>query len=72
MTTPAAAIKTEISRLIDMQIQVFGRPAPLTPFELADCRRRAERIKLLGRELDQIGITAIQEGRFPRVFVSTI
>ena len=60
MTSPAAAIKTEIRELIDLQIQVFGQPAPLTPFELDDCRRRAERIKSLGRELDQLGITAIR------------
>jgi hypothetical protein len=61
MTTPATAIKTEISQLIDLQIQVFGQPAPLTPFELEDFRRRAERIKSLGRELDQVSIAAIQQ-----------
>ena len=60
MTTPAAAIKSEIRELIDLQIQVFGQPAPLTPFELEDSRRRTEKIKSLGQELDQLGITAIQ------------
>ena len=60
MTTPAAAIKSEIRELIDLQIQVFGQPAPLTPFELEDCRRRTEKIKSLGQGLDQLGITAIQ------------
>ena len=60
MTTPAIAIKTEIRERIDLQIQVFGQPTQLTPFELADYRRRAERIKSLGRELDQLGITTIQ------------
>jgi hypothetical protein len=60
MTSPATAIKTEIRELINLQIQVFGHPAPLTSFELEDCRRRAERIKSLGRELDQVGIAAIQ------------
>ena len=34
MTSPAIAIKTEIRELIDLQIQVFGQPATLTPFEL--------------------------------------
>ena len=58
-TTPAAAIKTEISQLIDLQIRVFGQPARLTPFELEDCRRRVERIKRLGQELDHVGRTAI-------------
>ena len=52
MTTSATAIKTEIRQLIDLQIQVFGQPSPLTPFELEECRRRAERIKSLGRELE--------------------
>jgi len=60
MTSPATAIKTEIRQLIDLQIQVFGQPASLTPFELEDCRRRIEKINSLGRELDQIGITTIQ------------
>jgi hypothetical protein len=61
MTSPANNIKTEIRELIDLQIQVFGQPAPLTPFELEDSRRRAERIKSLGQELDQVGIAAIQQ-----------
>ena len=59
-TNPANAIKTEIRQLIDLQIRVFGQLTPLTPFELEDCRRRAEKINSLGRELDQLGITAIQ------------
>lgn len=66
MTTPATAIKTEIRELIDLQIQVFGQPARLTPLELEDCRRRAERIKSLGRELDQVGIAAIQQEEWRR------
>jgi hypothetical protein len=67
MTSPDTAIKTEIRELIDLQIQVFGQPTPLTPFELADCRRRAERIKSLGRELDQLGIAAIKPHEWRRV-----
>ena len=47
MTTPATAIKNEIRQLINLHIEVFGRPSPLTPFELEECRRRAERIRLL-------------------------
>jgi putative intracellular protease/amidase len=48
------------AQLIDLQIEVFGQPSPLTPFELEDCCRRAEKINSLRRELDQLGITAIQ------------
>jgi len=30
MTTPASAIKDEVRVLIDVQIETFGQPAPLT------------------------------------------
>jgi len=66
MTIPATAIKTEIRELIDLQTRVFGQSAPLTPFELEDCRCRAERIKSLGQQLDQIGIDGIQQERWGR------
>jgi hypothetical protein len=66
MTTPASAIKNEILELIQVQIEIFGQPAPLTSVELKECRRRAERIKLLGRELDRFGTTAILEERLGR------
>jgi len=66
MTTPASAIKDEVRELIHAQIAIFGQPAPLTSSDLEDCRRRAERIKLLGRELDQVSTTAILEERFGR------
>ena len=59
MTSPATAIKTEIRELIDVQIQVFGQPSPLTPFDLEEFRRRAERIKSLGQKLDQVGIAPV-------------
>jgi len=55
MTTPATAIKHEIRELIGVQIETFGQKSPLTPFELSECRHRAERIKRLGQELDRIG-----------------
>jgi hypothetical protein len=64
MTTPATAIKNEIRELIHAQIEIFAQPAALTSFGLEECRRRAERIKLLGQELDRIGITAILDKRF--------
>jgi hypothetical protein len=64
MTTPATAIKNEIRQLINLHIEVFGRPSPVTPFELEECRRRAERIRLLGQELDRIGLHTITDERF--------
>jgi hypothetical protein len=67
MTSSAAAIRTEIHELIDRQIQVFGQPAPLTTLELEDCRLRVERIKSLGRELDQVSIAAGQQEGLPKV-----
>ena len=66
MTTPATAIKNEIRELIHAQIEIFGQPTALTSFELEECRRRAERIRLLGRELDRVGRVAISEERFGR------
>ena len=66
MTTPALAIKDQIQELIHRQIEIFGQPARLTSSELEECRRRAERIKLLGQELDRIGATVILEQRFAK------
>ena len=64
MQTPATAIKNEIHQLINLHIEVFGRPPSLTPSELAECRRRAERIRLLGQELDRISLRTIMDGHF--------
>jgi len=64
MTTPAAAIKNEIRELIHLQIEVFGQPTRLTPLDLDECRQRAERIKLLGQELDRLGVSAVLERAF--------
>jgi hypothetical protein len=54
MTTPATTIKDEIRELIDIQIDAFGQPTPVTASELSECRYRSERIKLFGHELDRI------------------
>jgi hypothetical protein len=64
MTDPAPAIRDEIRELIEAQVKTFGQPASLTPSELSECRCRAERIKLLGQELDRVAARAILEGRF--------
>ena len=66
MTTPAAAIKNEIRELIYVQIETFGQLSPLTPSDLSQCRYRAERIKLLGQELDHIETRVILDQRFGR------
>lgn len=66
MTTPANAIRDEIRDLIHAQIEVFGQPACLTSSELEECRRRAERIKLLGQELDRVGRMTIVDERIGR------
>jgi hypothetical protein len=46
--------------------EIFGQPTALTSFELEECRHRAERIRLLGQELDRIGRMAIQGEQFRR------
>ena len=66
MTTPANAVRYEVWKLIDDQIKTFGQRLPLTPSELKEFSVRAERIKQLGRELDQIGRAAILEKLFSR------
>jgi hypothetical protein len=66
MTTPASAIRDEVWELIQSQIETFGQPSPLTISELSECHYRAEKIKLLGQELDRIGTVAILEQRFGR------
>jgi hypothetical protein len=68
MTTPANAIKNEIRELIQVQIERFGKPSSLTSSEIHECQTRAERIKMLGQELDRIGRMAILEERFSRAF----
>jgi hypothetical protein len=67
MTDPAPAIRDEIRELIEAQLETFGQRASLTLSELSECHYRAERIKLLGQELDRIGRTAILEKRFGSV-----
>ena len=36
MTTPATAIKDEVRVLIDVQIETFGQPTPLTSSQLRE------------------------------------
>ena len=66
MTTLAIAIRDEVRELIQSQIETFGQPSRLTSSELSECHYRAERIRLLGQELDRIGRTTILEKRFGR------
>jgi hypothetical protein len=54
MTTPANDIREEVWELINHQIEAFGRPSRLTPFELSECHCRTERIKHLGQELERM------------------
>ena len=64
MTTPASAIRDEMRELIESQIDTFGQPRRLTSSEVEACCWRAERIKLLGQELDRLATRAILEERF--------
>ncbi len=54
MTTPASAIKDEVRVLIDVQIETFGQPAPLTPSQLHEFHDRSETIRILCQELNRI------------------
>jgi hypothetical protein len=64
MTTPATAIRDEVRKLIQAQIETFGRSSPLTSSELSECHHRAEKIRQLGQELDRISTMTILSERF--------
>jgi hypothetical protein len=54
MTSPADAIETEMRKLIEIQIQIFGKKSHLDDGQLEDHRFRSERIKVLGAQLDKL------------------
>jgi len=66
MTTPASAIKDEVRVLIDVQIETFGQPAPLTPSQLREFHDRSETISSLCQELNRIGTRSVMERRLVR------
>jgi hypothetical protein len=66
MTTPATTIKDEVRMLIDVQIETFGRPAPLTPFQLKEFHHRSEKISTLCQELNRIGARGVLGRRLER------
>jgi hypothetical protein len=61
MTTPASAIKDELHVLIDVQIETFRKPTPLTSSQLRKFHRRSEKLKMLCQELDRIGTRSVIE-----------
>ena len=66
MTTPASAIRAEVRVLIDVQIETFGQPAPLTLSQLREFCSRSERLKMLCQELNRIGAMSVMERRFEK------
>ena len=66
MTTPATSIKDEVRVLIEVQIETFGQPAPLTPSQLCEFHDRSETIRALCRELNRIGAKRVMERRFEK------
>jgi hypothetical protein len=66
MTTPATAIKDEVRVLIDVQIETFGQPAPLTSSQLREFHCRFEKISTLCHELNRIGARSVIERRLVR------
>jgi hypothetical protein len=68
MTTPASAIKDEVSVLIHVQIETFGQPAPLTLSQLREFHDRSETIRILCQELNRIGARSVMERRFEKAF----
>jgi hypothetical protein len=66
MTTPASAIKDEVRLLINVQIETFGQPTPLTNSQLREYHYRSEKLKMLCQELDRIGTRNVIEGQLER------
>ena len=66
MTTPATAINDEVRVLIDVQIETFGQPAPLTSFQLREFHYRSEKISSLCQELNRMGARSVMERRLEK------
>jgi len=66
MTTPASAIKDEVRLLIEVQIETFGQPTPLTSSQLREFHYRSEKISTLCQELKRIGTRNVMERRLAR------
>jgi hypothetical protein len=66
MTTPASAIKDEVRLLIDVQIETFGQPTPLTSSQLREYHYRSEKLRVLCQELDRIGTRRVIEQELER------
>jgi hypothetical protein len=66
MTTPASAIKDEVRLLIEVQIETFGQPTPLTSSQLREFHYRSEKISTLCLELDRIGTKSVIERQLER------
>ena len=66
MTTPATAIKDEVRVLIDVQIETFGQPTPLTSSQLREFHDRSETIRMLCQELNRIGTRSVMERRLEK------
>jgi len=66
MITPASAVKDEVRLLIDVQIETFGQPAPLTNSQLREYHYRSEKLKMLCQELDRIGTRIVIDQELER------
>jgi len=66
MTTPASAITDEVRLLIEVQIETFGQPTPLTSSQLREFHYRSEKISTLCLELDRIGTKSVIERQLER------
>jgi hypothetical protein len=67
MTTRMRDIKDDVRMLIDVQIDTFGRPTPLTSSQLREFHHRFKKLKILCQELDRIGTRSFIEHELERV-----
>ena len=66
MTTPASATRDEVRVLIDVQIETFGQPAPLTSSQLREFHHRSEKINTLCQKLNRMGPRSVMERRLEK------
>ena len=63
---PASAIKREVLRLIDLQIEALRQESSLDPSQVLDYQARSAKIRTLYADLDRIGRSRTEFG-FARI-----
>ena len=71
MTDPAPVLRRELDAHIQTQITTLNQAKPLTESELADCRARSEKIRVLFKTMDLSKALTREPVREPRLPILT-